>query len=505
MIMSEITCGMLTGIQGKLVTIQSDISEGLPVFQVIGNVSSEVKEAKERVRTALKNSGYFLPVKRISINIAPGDLKKRGVSFDVAIAVSILVSMGLISETNWDNTIILGELALDGRILPIHGVLPILYEALQRGITRCILPKGNLLEGELLEKMEIFGFEKLSDVILFFQGHDEAACYEIEERNQKEDEVSVPDFSEIKGQEMAKRAAVIMAAGFHNLLLEGNPGAGKSMIASAIAGIMPPLSWKEKIEVMMIQSAGKTLTYQMLKKENRPFRTPGLGISQTSLIGDGQAFMPGEITFAHHGLLFLDELTEWKSKLLELLRTPMEEHFVTLHGRAGHITFPADFAFIGACNPCPCGYYPDRTKCECSEGQIRRYQAKISGAIRDRIDIFVHCDTPSYEHLVGETCEKTSEQIREQIKRVWSLQKIRQNGVWNARLSRQQMEEYCKLDQETELFMKKAYQNFALTGRGYYKVIRVARTIADLRGGEKISIADLQEALQYRITIGQKG
>lgn len=495
---NEVHSGMICGIKGQIISIQSDVSDGLPMLHMIGYLASEVREAKERVRTALKNSGFHLPVKRIAINLSPGDLKKNGVYFDTAIAISLLSETGIIVNQELGSYIILGELALDGRLRPIKGVLPILYEAYQHEIYRCILPYENKKEAEFLEDFEVFAFHSLKEVVMFLNNSTD--YFEQEDTLHNHPSCTpgnILDFSEIKGQILAKKAMVIAAAGFHNILLEGSPGSGKSMLASALPGIMPDLTSDEQLDVLMIHSAKGILDSTILNQLKRPFRSAGAGITKAGLIGGGRNPAPGEVTLAHHGILFLDELAEMDKATIELLRTPLENHCVDVIRNEQQVIFPADFLFVCACNPCPCGY-ANQTLCRCTESQIRKYQSRISGPIRDRIDLFVHCDSPSYEDLSSNIKEESSTQIAQRVQSAWQFQFSRQGPVFNARLNQKQIRTFCQLNTECEKFMKNTYKSLQLTGRSYHKILKVARTIADLRQSPAIELVDLEEALFFR-------
>lgn len=497
---SEVKSGMLIGIHGFLVSIQSDISDGLPLFHMIGYLSSEVKEAKERVKTAMKNSGFFLPPKRIAVNIAPADIRKNGVFFDAAIAVSLFISLGKVMATAVNNTIILGELSLDGRLLPVRGILPIIIAAHKEGITRCIVPKDNETEAALLDEMEVYGFFNLTEMLDFLNGK-EKKTYKLDRNSLlarlNKDHYKV-DFSEIKGQPLAKRALEIAVAGFHNVLLEGPPGAGKSMLASSLPGILPKMNWKEILDIIIIQSARGVLSDKELISDVRPFCAPGTGITKAGMFGGGRNPRPGEASLAHHGVLFIDEITEMNKEIIEELRIILEKHEISLIRQEQQVIFPADFIFVAACNPCFCGFFPNREKCRCSAAAILRYRNKISGPIKDRIDLFVHCDIPQYAELTSHNKEESSMEVRKRVKASWDFREKRQGEVPNGRLSQKQIQEYCKLDCHCNDLMEKAFQALKLSGRSYYRILKVARTIADLEEEEHILPKHLEEALQFR-------
>lgn len=516
---AEVKSGMVCGIQGEVITVQADISDGLPIFYMIGYLSAEVKEAKERVRTALKNTGFFLPPKRVSVNLAPADRKKSGTCFDLAVAVSLLIAMGVISGNVADNTIFLGELALDGSLLAIDGVLPILYCARKEGYSRCIIPVDNMEEASLLEDMDILGAERLKDVFEYLTKNEKEESNlsivhlpavipeEMEEgkrtRHVKNEEYreGFPDFRDVRGQKVAKRAIEIAVAGYHNLFLDGPPGAGKSMLASCIPGIMPQMSLEEMIDTTMVYSVKGLLKKGCSLIDRRPFRAPGHSVSPAGMFGGGNIPKPGEISLAHHGVLFLDEFPEYKKEMIERFRIPLEQHQIVLTRNGRQYVFPCDFMLILAANPCPCGYYPDRKYCKCNEIQVGRYQSKMSGPILDRMDLFVRCEKVSFHELTDNTEEETSKMIRGRIEQAWQIQKKRFAGKqheFNGRMDKEDMEHYCKLDNSTKKLMEKAFEAFHLTGRSYFRVLKTARTIADLEGKDCILKRHLEEALLFR-------
>lgn len=515
---SEVKSGMVYGIEGELITVQADISDGLPVFYMIGYLSAEVKEAKERVRTALKNSGFCLPPKRVAVNLAPADRKKSGTCFDLAIAVSLLVTMGVIPKAAVKDMIFLGEMALDGTLLAIDGVLPILYCARKEGIQRCVIPEDNIEEASLLADMTIIAVHSLKDVFEYLTGEEEEEsqsmgmevsvqyCSAERQSGKREDilESSIPDFRDVKGQAMAKRAIEIAVAGYHNLFLDGPPGAGKSMLASCIPGIMPEMTIDDLIETTMIYSVKGLLKKGGSLPEQRPYRSPGHSISMAGMFGGGTIPKPGEISLAHHGVLFLDEFPEYKKEMIEMFRIPLEQHQIILTRYGRQYIFPCDFMMIVAANPCPCGFYPDRRQCRCTEKQIQQYQNKLSGPILDRIDMFVHCDKVSFQELTDQTEGESSQCIRQRIEKVWNIQKRRFNGKpyeYNGRMGKKEIEQYCQLDSASKRLMEKAFDTFHLTGRSYYRILKIARTIADLEGDETIRKHHLEEALLFRRSV----
>lgn len=493
----------LHGLEVKFIQVEADLSNGLPMFHMVGYLSTEVKEAGERVRTAIRNSGIQLPAKRTVINLSPGNDRKRGTSFDLPIALAILVSLGIMQETCLENTLVIGELSLDGKIRKVAGILPIVDAARKRGCIRCILPRENMREGALIEGIEVVGTHTLRELCECLSGRrkfpeiQEKELYICKSRPDKKG----LDFCEIKGQEGVKRAAEVAVAGGHNLLLLGPPGSGKSMIAKRIPTILPPLSIEESMEITKIYSITGLLENEYPLVTKRPFREVHHTVSKASLIGGGAIPKPGEITLANGGVLFLDELTEFKRSVLEVLRQPLEEHKIQLIRNQGTYIYPADFMMIAAANPCPCGNYPDYEKCTCTPYQIQNYIGKISQPFLDRVDICVETPKVEYEALHKPSGTETSEQIRERVCRAREIQAERYaniNARSNASLSPDEIQTYCVLDSCVEEIVKKAFDVLNLTARTYHKILKVARTIADLDGEERIQKTHLREAIGYR-------
>lgn len=501
---SKVYSAALRGVYMEIVSVETDVSDGLPCFEMVGLLSSEVREAKERVRSAIKNTGYLLPPKRITVSLSPANIRKEGSSFDLPIAVGILCSLGLVnSKRSEGELLIAGELSLSGEVLKMNGVLPMILAAREKGIRRFIIPKKNAHEGAVVDDVEIYGVENLRETIDFLNGGslqaeehvDFGAMYEEYFENDTEE----CDFSEINGQEVVKRAAEVAAAGMHHLLLVGSPGSGKSMIAKRIAGILPKPDMEECMEITKIHSIAGKLDGRAVKLI-RPFRAPHHTITDRALIGGGSNPKPGEITLAHKGVLFLDELAEFKRDVIDALRQPLEDGYVTINRIGGTYVFPAGIMLVAATNPCKCGYYPDRNKCSCTEVQVKNYIGRISGPILDRVDICVNTPSVGVEEL-GKRCGETSKAIRERVEAARERQLSRYRGEkyrFNSQLPSSHVEKYCYLGREPKKLMKAAYGTLGLSVRAYYKIIRVARTIADLEGSEYISEQHLAEAIGYR-------
>lgn len=493
------------GISGFLVSVEADVHDGLPGFQMTGNLSQETREGQERVRTALKNAGFRLPAKKIIINLSPADVRKEGTAYDLAVGAAVLGAFGLLDPDLLTASLILGELGLDGMVKPVRGVLPIVASAREKGIRRCFLPEENAMEGRLVDGVQIIpvnSMKQLADML------DPAAFQKLDcfghpgglKDGEKED--YDVDFSDLNGQQLLRRATEIAVAGRHNILYIGPAGSGKTMAAMRIPTIMPPLSREESMEISKIYSICGLLPPRSPLIRTRPFRSPHHTITPAALAGGGASPRPGEISLASGGVLFLDELPEFSGKAIEILRQPLEEREVRISRLHRLCTFPADTVLAAACNPCPCGFYPDRSRCRCSEWQVKRYLGRISKPILDRIDITVEAAPVSYEELRKKGENESSAQIRSRVIRVQKLQeerfagreKIRFNGDMGAR----EIEEFCRLDQEGEEYLKEIYEKLHLSARGCHKVLKVARTIADLDGEGQIRRIHLCEAAGYR-------
>lgn len=490
---------MLAGIRAVPVRVEVDISAGLPAFEMVGFLSSEVREARERVRTALHNCGVALPAKRITVNLSPAGIRKSGTGFDVAIAVALLAAMELVDCARAADRLYVGELNLRGDILPVNGVLPIVSDAAEEGFRSFAVPAGNAREARLVEKTEICAFLSLRELMGYLRG-EEYREPESGERTVKKDAPEA-DFSEVNGQSYLRRVAEVAASGMHNLLMVGPPGAGKTMIAERMATILPPLEDKERLELSKIYSVRGLLAGHQGLIANRPFRSPHHTASPAGLLGGGADLRPGEISLAHKGVLFLDELTEFDKSVVETLRTPLEEHEICIVRAYGSVSYPSDFLLLAAMNPCSCGNYPDRQKCRCTPSMLRRYIGRLSRPLLDRMDICAEAPAVTYRELAGKEKNESSAQIRRRVQACHELQLARYRGesfCHNSRIPAARIADYCALGEEEERYMEQLFGSRGMTARSYHKVLRVARTLADLDRSEGIRVRHLGEAACYQ-------
>lgn len=505
---STIISGALQGVSAYLVSVEVDIAQGLPGFAMVGSLNNEVRESRERVTVALKNAGFILPPRKITVNLSPADQRKEGSAFDLPIAVGILQALELIKPDAAGDTLFIGELGLDGEIKKVRGVLPIVREAAAMGIRQCIVPAENAGEGAVIPDIRVRGAANIRDVFRFLTLEEEErekllpveqVFPEVVLSSREQEEV--PDFLEVTGQEIAKRAAEIAAAGFHNLLMVGPPGAGKSMIAKRIPGILPPLTMEESLEVTSVYSVAGMMEGGKPLITRRPFCSPHHTITQPALLGGSLHPRPGIISLAHRGVLFLDELPEFQRTVLDSLRQPLEEHRILLSRTGGSVSYPSSFLMVCAMNPCPCGYYPDRNRCHCTDTSVKKYMGRISGPILDRIDLCVELQPVDLTGLTRPGNNESSETIRNRVRMARERQKMRFRGStkqFNSEIDVACMDKFCPLGAEERAFMEKLYKTLQLSARAYHRIIKVARTIADLEGEEHIRTEHLSEASFYR-------
>lgn len=497
---SKVYSGGLQGIDGYVVQVEADVSDGLPGFYMVGSLASEVKEAEERVRTAMCNAGFHLSSKKITVNLSPANVRKEGTACDLPVAIAVLAAYGIIMPPGLKGAGFLGELGLDGHIKPIRGVLPMVLAMAEKGIRRCFLAEENVAEGVAANCMEIVKIHSLQEAVELLN-EPERILPECQDMAPWPDASYPVDFSEINGQKLMKRATEVAVAGGHNLLYIGPPGSGKSMMARRIPTIMPSLSREEQLEVSKIYSICGMLPQGYALVGTRPYRAPHHTISAQALTGGGIWPKPGEISLASRGVLFLDELPEFQKKTLEILRQPLEEHQVTVSRVNGSFTFPAHFMLAVALNPCPCGYYPDRSRCSCTEHQVRRYLGRVSRPLLDRIDICVEAAPATYRDIRTVQKNESSGTIRARIEQARALQRERYagHGIYtNSEMGIREIQRFCTLREEDEDFLQQIFSRLGLSARGCHKILKVARTLADLEGKEQIERTHLREAAGYR-------
>ena len=492
----------LQGLEGMQITIEADVSDGLPGYAFVGYLASEVREAQDRVRTAIRNTGLSLPPKKVTINLSPADIRKEGTGFDLAIAAAILMAHGFILPDITDQAVFIGELGLDGKVKGVPGILALTAWAKEEGFETLYLPYENLREASVISGIRLIGVKSLQEVLAILQGQEPEKSKDLPGKSQLNMQLNHydVDFSEVNGQAVLRRAAEVAAAGMHNLLMIGPAGSGKTMVAKRMPTILPKLDISECIDISMLYSIGGYLSNDQPLIVNRPFRAPHHTISPQALAGGGTRPKPGEISLATGGILFLDELPEMSVTALETLRQPLEERKITISRVQGTVCYPANTQLISAMNPCKCGHYPDLSKCTCTPAQIRRYLSKISRPLLDRMDICVEAAAVSYEELTGKHANENSETIRARVEKAREIQEerfCREPIRCNSEMSGKMIRKYCNINNEESRFLKMIFEDMDLSVRMYDKILKVARTTADLAGREEIEHQDLCEAISY--------
>ena len=497
-----LSCGVL-GITGYIVEVETDISNGLPSFEIVGLGDATVKESKERVRSAIRHSGYEFPMKRITVNLAPANMRKEGSAYDLSIALGILVASNQLKQEQCLDYTFLGELSLDGSIKPVKGVLPMALCVMKSTIGHMVVATDNAGEAAIVEKITVFGVRNISGLVSHLTGKIQLApcTVDINSLLGRSGSYDV-DFADVKGQQSIKRALEIAVSGSHNFMMIGSPGSGKTMIAKRIPTIMPPLTFEEALEVTKIYSIAGLLPHDMPLMTCRPFRSPHHSVTNAGLIGGGNYPVPGEISLAHLGVLFLDELPEFRTSAAESLRQPIEEGSVTISRLSAAITYPSAMTLICAANPCRCGFlYEKGDKCKCSPKQIQEYRNKMSGPLLDRIDIQITVGPIAFEEINSKGIAECSSEIRKRVANVRKMQieRYKSKGFYfNAQLPQSLLSEYCKLDSKCTKVLKNAFERLGLSARAYSRILKVARTISDMDGSVKIKVEHIAEAIQYR-------
>lgn len=503
--LSKVFSSATIGVDAYRVEVESDIQQQLPGFITVGLPEGAVKESKERVTAAIKNSDFIFPVKRVTVNLAPADIRKEGSAFDLPIAVGILAATGQILRDRFDEYVFLGELSLDGTLRPVPGVLPMAMDLTKNnGVKGIIVPKENACEAAMADTVPVFAVTSLKETIHFLEDESAIRPYTVDIRSVfVEAKKYGVDFADVKGQESAKRALEVAAAGGHNIVMIGPPGSGKTMLARRMPTILPDMTVTEALETTKIHSVAGRLPAGSALVATRPFRAPHHSISYAGLIGGGSMPKPGEVSLSHHGVLFLDELPEFKKDILEMLRQPMEDNQVTISRASTAITYPAGFMLIAAMNPCPCGYYGDRHhECNCSSSEIQRYMSRISGPLMDRIDIHITVPSVKFKELSSDARGEDSAVIRERVNRARQLQierfKKEKDIFCNAHMDSRDIAQYCRIGEKSRALLATAISQQGLSARAYDRILKVARTIADLADSAEIELGHVAEAVHYR-------
>jgi len=501
--LARVLSSAVMGIDAYIVEVELDISDGLPAFATVGLPDSAVKESRERVTAAIKNSGFYFPPSRITANLAPADVRKEGSAFDLPMALGVMAATGQIQTDDFERMLVLGELALDGSVRSVHGCLPMAAIARENQLKGVIVPKANAKEAAVIDDLEVYPVESLQEAVAHLNGQSPIPLFQYDIREAFDQQSEYPvDFVDVKGQEHVKRAIEVAAAGGHNLIMIGPPGSGKTMIAKRIPTILPDMTLEEALETTKIHSIMGLLGNDVPLIATRPYRSPHHTISDAGLIGGGKFPRPGEVSLSHHGVLFLDELPEFRKNVLEVMRQPLEDGQVAIARAAASYTYPANFMLVAAMNPCPCGFFGDPSReCRCSRQQIQNYISRISGPLLDRIDLQVEVPAVKYKDLASEFVGEPSVSIRERVQRARHLQQERFTLApiyCNANMESRHLREFCKVEDAAQELLRVAITQLGLSARAYDRILKVARTIADLAASPTIEAEHVSEAIQYR-------